>query len=435
VKNPIGGSKVLTGLLALTMCLLIGSSALARSTVYPTGTTIFKPELAQANVFVLAVHPDHVAVMDRNGNEYNRWPVEKNHANLRARLLENGDLLLASSYIDMAAKKALTESHPTTIRELSWEGKVVWEYQVPQGLDWHNEVIKLKNGNIMFPAYTTLPKSYLAKIKDVEIPWWGSLKRSKTNMRGDVVMEVNPKTGKTVSEWKTWEHLDVNMFSPMCPINDWTHMNSIQELPENKWFDGGDKRFAPGNLLINPRNLDEIYIIDRKTGKVVWSGGHGYKTGLQHCHEPTMVEKGLPGAGNILIFDNGLFPKTRDRVGQTAIVELNPVSGDIAWMYETKGYSNMHFFSKTMGSESRLPNGNTFISEDNAGRLFEVTHDPNNPEGGEIVWEYVMPGFSQRSRIYADDYCPQMKAIKRVCTPYAVIPPANVDFHVPGAVK
>ncbi|MGE4293756.1 MAG: arylsulfotransferase family protein [Desulfovibrio sp.] len=434
-KSPIMNAMLFAGVLSAMMCCFGISSAFARATVFPTGTTIFNPEKAQDDVYILAVHPDHVAVMDRNGHEYNSWPVQKNNANLRARLMKNGNLLLASSYIDMSAKAALTESHPTTIREFAWDGKVVWEYTVPEGLDWHNEVIKLKNGNIMFPAYTTLPKEALAKIKDVDIPWWGALKRSQTNMRGDVVMEVNPKTGKTVSEWKTWEHLDVNMFSPMCPINDWTHMNSIQELPENKWYDSGDKRFTPGNLLLNPRNLDEFYIIDRKSGEVVWSGGHGYKTGLQHCHEPNMVEKGLPGEGNILIFDNGLFPKTRDRVGQSAVVELNPVSGEIEWMYETKGYSNMHFFSKTMGSESRLPNGNTFISEDNAGRLFEVTHDPKNPEGGEIVWEYVMPSFSQRSRIYAADYCPQMKAIKRVSKPYAVVPPSNTDFHVPGSVK
>jgi len=419
---------------AMLLCMDVRNS-LARPTVYPTGTTIFNPTKAQDGVFIMAVHPEYVAIIDRNGNEYNRWPIEKNHANARARLMKNGNLLLASTYIDLSGSGAFTESHQTIIRELTWDGKKVWEYTVPKELDWHNDVIKLKNGNILFTAYTPVPKEYLAKIKDVDIPWWGAIKRSKANMRGDVLMEIDPKTGKTVSEWKTWEHLDLNMFSPMCPANDWTHVNSIQELPENKWYDGGDKRFTPGNLLVNPRNLDEFYIIDRKTGKVVWSGGHSYKTGLQHCHEPQMIEKGLPGAGNIILFDNGLFPKTRDRVGQTALIELNPVSGEIEWMYETKGYSNMHFFSKTMGSESRLPNGNTFISEDNAGRLFEVTHDPKNPEGGEIVWEYVMPSFSQRSRIYLEDYCPQLKSIKRSCKPYAVVPPANADFHVPSAAK
>ena len=306
--------------------------------------------------------------------------------------------------------------------------------KVPDGLDWHNDVTKLKNGNILYTAYTVIPEEYQKQIKDVELPW-GTFKRSGVNMRGDILREVNPKTGETVWEWKTWELLDLNKFSPVCPNSDWTHMNSIQELPENKWFDGGDKRFAPGNLLINPRNLDEFYIIDKASGKVVWAGNHSYKTGLAHCHEPQMVEKGKPGAGNIIFFDNGLFPKTRDRVGLTLLGELNPVTGELEWQYESQGYSNMHFFSKTMGSESRLPNGNTFISEDNTGRLFEVTRDLKHPEGGEIVWEYMMPTYSQRSRIYQADFCPQLKAVRRVTEPFAVIPPDNADFHIAPTIR
>ena len=148
-----------------------------------------------------------------------------------------------------------------------------------------------------------------------------------------------------------------------------------------------------------------------------------------------MVEKGKPGAGNIIFFDNGLFPKTRDRVGLTLLGELNPVTGELEWQYESQGYSNMHFFSKTMGSESRLPNGNTFISEDNTGRLFEVTRDLKHPEGGEIVWEYMMPTYSQRSRIYQADFCPQLKAVRRVTEPFAVIPPDNADFHSAPTIR
>lgn len=414
--------------------LLIASSADARPTVYPTGTTIFNPEKAQSDVFIMAVHPDRVAIMDRNGNEYHTWKVPANWQNLRARLDKQGNLLLAGTVMDMSAAASLTEEHPSYIVEFSWDGKENWRHSVPKGLDWHNDVTKLKNGNIVYTAYTVIPEKYQKQIKDVELPW-GTFKRSGVNMRGDVLLEVNPKTDKVVWKWNTWEHLDLNKFSPVCPNSDWTHMNSIQELPENKWYDGGDKRFKPGNLLVNPRNLDEFYIIEKETGKVVWAGNHSYKTGLAHCHEPQMIEKGLPGAGNIIFFDNGLFAKTRDRVGMTLLGELNPVTGELEWQYESKGYSNMHFFSKTMGSESRLPNGNTFISEDNTGRLFEVTHDLKNPEGGEIVWEYMMPTYSQRSRIYLADYCPQFKQIKRVTKPFAVNPPKNEDFHIAPTIQ
>ncbi len=387
-----------------------------------------------SDVYIMAVHPDKVSIIDRNGNEYHSWKVPDNYQNLRARMDKNGNLMLAGTEMDMASASSLTEEHPSYITEYSWDGKINWRHEVPRGLDWHNDVNRLKNGNIIYTAYTVIPQEFLKDVKDVELPW-GTFKRAGVNMRGDILREVNPSTGEVVWEWKTWEHLDLNKFSPVCPNSDWTHMNSIQELPENKWFDAGDKRFAPGNLLINPRNLDEFYIIDKASGKVVWAGNHSYKTGLQHCHEPQMIEKGKPGAGNIIFFDNGLFSKTRDRVGQTMVGELNPVTGELEWMYESQGYSNMHFFSKTMGSEERMANGNTFISEDNAGRLFEVTHDMKNPEGGEIVWEYMMPTYSQRSRIYQADYCPQLKALKRVTVPFAVTPPNNADFHIAPTIK
>jgi len=418
--------------IAAFMC----GAADARPTVYPTGTTINNTEKAMQNVFVLAVFHSKVSILDRNGNEYHSWAVPTNYQNLRARLDKNGNLLLAGTEMDMTDRATLRgeKETPTFIAEYDWAGNKVWEHKVPHPYDWHNDVIKLKNGNILYTAYTVMPKEYQDKIRDVSLPW-GNFKRHGVNMRGDVLREVEPKTGKLVWEWKTWEHLDLNKFSPVCPNSDWTHMNSMQELPENKWYDAGDKRFKPGNLLINPRNLDEFYVVDKATGKVVWTGNHSYLTGLAHCHEPNMIAKGLPGEGNIIFFDNGLNAKDRNRVGRTLLGELNPTTGELEWQYESKGYGNMHFFSATMGSESRLPNGNTFISEDNTGRLFEVTHDKKHPEGGEIVWEYVMPEYSQRSRVYMDDYCPQFKQIKRVTKPFDVVPPRNEDFHIAPTIK
>jgi len=152
-------------------------------------------------------------------------------------------------------------------------------------------------------------------------------------------------------------------------------MNTISPIPENKWYDAGDKRFKPGNILINPRNIDTLYIVDKETKKIVWEWTHNYKGGLSHCHETEMIEKGLPGEGNIILFDNSLFPRHRTHCGQTFIIEFNPITKEIVWKYETEGYANIKFFSKTMGTQKRLPNGNTFIAEDNTGRLFQVKPD------------------------------------------------------------
>ena len=200
-------------------------------------------------------------------------------------------------------------------------------------------------------------------------------------------------------------------------------MNSIAPLPENKWFDAGDRRFRPGNILVNARNLDMIYLVDKETKAVVWEVTHTYKGGMSHSHEPEMIEKGLPGAGNIILFDNGLFPRHRTHSGQTFIIELNPINQEIVWTYETEGYANLKFFSKTMGSQRRLPTGTTFIAEDNTGRLFQVT-----PEG-EIVWEYVNRGGTTRPSTVPYDFTPQLRTLPRP-DELAVTPPNNLEWHL-----
>ena len=164
--------------------LLLASSADARPTVYPTGTTIFNPEKAQSDVFVMVVHPNRVTIIDRNGNEYHTWKVPANWSNIRARLDKNGNLLIAGAVKEVG--NTTTEGYPAYIAEFSWDGKENWRHSVPKGLDWHNDVTKLKNGNIVYTAYSVIPEEYQKKIKDVELPW-GTFKRSGVNMRGDVL--------------------------------------------------------------------------------------------------------------------------------------------------------------------------------------------------------------------------------------------------------
>lgn len=49
---------------------------------------------------------------------------------------------------------------------------------------------------------------------------------------------------------------------------DWFHMNTINLVGKNKWYDNGDNRFNPENIVISSRNTNIIAIIDRNTGKL-----------------------------------------------------------------------------------------------------------------------------------------------------------------------
>ncbi len=408
-----------TGLLVAVASMVV----IAYPSVFPTGTTIYKPDQAYSSYILISDHndkgnhssaavraegqvPDDVRLVDMNGNVVHSWAVAPNF-NKRSRLLPSGNLLYAGPN--------------RTIYEYDWDGNEVWRHE---GTGSTNDLRWLPNNNRLLIAHQPIPDEFQAQVEDVDIgPWWEPRKRgSEEHQNGADIYEVN-LAGEVVWEWHAHEHLDLNRFSPATPANDWLHVNSIAPLPENKWFDAGDERFRPGNILVNARNIDTMYIVDKPTGEVVWEGTHTYKGGMAHSHEPEMIEKGLLGAGNIILFDNSLFPRSRQHTGQTFIIEMDPTTQEVVWTYETEGYANIKFFSKTMGSQRRLPNGNTFIAEDNTGRLFQVTPD------GEIVWEYVNRGGTTRPSPVPYDFTPQLRAMAQP-EELAVTPPDNLEWRI-----
>jgi len=151
-------------------------------------------------------------------------------------------------------------------------------------------------------------------------PVRGSVKR----FGSDLVLEVTPD-GEIVWEWHAYEHLDVNRYDETGSSGDWTHINTVQALPENRHYDVGDKRFRPGNILLTSRNLSLIFIVDKETKEIVWEYEGTYAGGLAGPHEAHMIEKGLPGEGNVLIFDNGAPPlRSRAHVGRSFVLEIDP---------------------------------------------------------------------------------------------------------------
>lgn len=116
--------------------------------------------------------------------------------------------------------------------------------------------------------------------------------------------------------------------------------------------------------------------------------------GQQHAH---LIPKGLPGAGHLLVFDNGgssgygfdtpIAPNGTGAFARATsrVLELNPVTLELVCSYAAP-----QFFSTNISGAQRLPNGNTLVTEGAPGRVFEVTTD------GTIVWEYLSPGLDRR---------------------------------------
>ena len=315
-----------------------------------------------------------VHLINMSGKIVQTWPIEV----VRARLLKNCNLLVVHQSTGLSR----------TVTEYDWKSQPIWNYRAP--FIAHHDIQRLDNGNTLFLYKKTL---------SFELPeGQGSRK-----LRSDVILEVD-KEGKTIWEWHADKHLDpYSCGAHECrrPLEDlywkthtrdWTHLNTVQVLPENKWYDQGDERFRPGNIVTIPRNFWEILIIDRRTKKVVWRYSGDYKGGLRFPHEAHMIPKGYPGAGNILVFDNG-----RKKRGSFAL-EINPQSMGTEWAYE----NGMDFFSLAHGSLQRLQNGNTILSEDGKSRVLEVS--PSK----EIVWEFAGVGPLRRAQRYGQRYCEKL---------------------------
>jgi len=282
----------------------------------------------------------------------------------------------------------------------------------------------------------------------------------------DVVYEVNPD-GDIVWTWAASDHIDEIGFAPEelklvkgSKSADYLHVNNLKPVGPNHWFDEGDQRFAPDNLIFDSRNANFIAIIDRKTRKIVWTLGPHFAPLLEDGnpawrklprpvdqisgpHDAHIIPKGLPGAGNLLVFDNqgeAGYPRAPVALtGGSRVLEISPVTKEIVWQYAgaSSGSPGWRFKSTHISNARRLPNGNTFIDEGQIGRFFQVT-----PEG-EIVWEYLNP-YPRRGKD-AESGRPTVNysVYRAQPVPYewapdgashseaAVIPPENAAFHLP----
>jgi len=371
-------------------------------TVYPVGTTIYQPERCANGYTLIFGRP--ISVIDMNGRVVNTWELDNSvntHGTGRVHLLEDGHILVQRG--GMTATDG-------SIDEYDWDGRLVWRY-IPGGkipherlMGPHHDVWRKNNGNTLVICREPVPEEY---IKEVREPTW-----QNQTICGDSILEVD-REGKVVWEWNSHGHLDINHYRILASPNwqagpynstvvDWTHVNTVRDIPENPWYDQGDERFRPGNVMISPRQLDTVYIIDRRTKEIVWKYSGDYFGGLSGQHEPYMIPKGLPGAGNVMIFDNGASPwRDLGHAGKSYVLEVNPMTRELVWVYD-KG---LVFHSTYTSSAQRLWNGNTLICESAARRIFEVT-----PEG-ETVWEHVAR--TPRAYRYPYNHCPQTAALEK----------------------
>lgn len=168
--------------------------------------------------------------------------------------------------------------------------------------------------------------------------------------------------------------LDALLASPWAGVvtdrkrirGDLLHTNSLEFLDGR----GAERNpaFAAGRALVSFRNSSSIAVVDVDEGRVAWLAEGDFL----RQHDATMLDD-----GHLLVFDNG------GRRRASAVREYDPADMTQTWIYG--GTDDRPFWSGTLGTNQRLPNGNTLITESDGGRAFEVAPD------GTIVWEMFNP--------------------------------------------
>jgi len=414
-------------LLILASLALLPGVVQPDASVYPLGVTVYDPARCWNGFTILCT--DEGRLVDMNGNLAHLWKGPLHHP---VKLYPGGHLLAATA----SWKHGHQDGIEIQLRDFS--GSVLWKFDRWQqgkansgeGSIWlsrqhHDLQIKGNPVGYYVPGYSAVDPArgtILAlahyNVRDDRI-------NKNVRLIDDAVYEVDLASGKIVWTWKAAEHLDEMGFDaaalkamqnydtkPRADGDgfDWFHQNCASYLGPNKWYERGDRRFHPDNIILDSREAGLLAIVDRGSGKIVWRTGPYYRDaedkklgwiiGPHHTH---MIPSGLPGEGNILLFDNGgqsgYGPPNDNapngiavmRRAYSRVLEFDPITRDIVWEYAPNNAQKpgrkygFDLYSPFISSAQRLPNGNTLITEGSDGRVIEVT------PGQDVVWEYISP--------------------------------------------
>ena len=402
------------------------------------GLLLNEPESMNGYTLIVGRFNNYIHLIDHLGRIVHSWRFEQWLPH--AKLLDNGNLLVMTRQ-DSGRRSSVAEVDP--------DGSIVWIYTHSERL--HHDFLKMPNGNVLMLArgIKTRQEAVDAGANPAIVPDEG--------MEYDYLIEMRPagsEGGDIVWEWSALDYI-VQDFDPSKPnygdpsehpelidINflvetpyisrqsaawDWLHINGIDYNPELD------------QIALSPRQYSELWIIDHsvateeaaarsnanpdntpprmnvlnnkpsgssgKGGALLyrWGNPRAYGHGthadqrLFWQHHTQWIAPGLPGAGNILVFNNG-YELVEDPPLRSSIEEIAPPMdgyayrrapgaayppAEPAWTYTAQ--TPQDFYSSIMGCVQRLPNGNTLICDSTSGVVFQVSPD------GKQVWKYVYP--------------------------------------------
>ncbi len=393
-------------------------------------------------------------LIDMQGEVVHEWEAEL-PPGLSVYLRDNGNLLRTARHAD-SSHGFYAPGAGGFIQEFAPDGTLLWDYSLGEGLLQHHDIEPMPNGNILVLAWEQRSHEealaagrHPSKVGRLGL-WPDCIFEVKP---------ILPSGGEIVWEWHFWDHLiqdidpskgnygdvaanpgriDLNA-DPIAKVitaeerdelrdigylggdddedeetarvrarADWTHINGIDYNPELD------------QIVLSVLMYNELWVIDHSTttaeaagssggrqgmgGDIIfrWGNPANYRAGdetdrrLFSQHHTQWIDPGLPGAGNILLYNNGWGrPKGRYSSAEeltTPVTSTGSYPLTAGQAFEPKEAlrsfnraGKRRFFSRRISGAQRLPNGHTLVCVGESGHFIELDNDM------EVHWEYLSP--------------------------------------------
>lgn len=412
----------------------------------------------------LVQQTDATYLLDENGKKAHEWKHNGYSPEASvAYLLENGQLLRTYSKHHWVNDKQFPVGATSTIELVDWDGKVVWDFDMSAArkYSFHHDVAYLPNGNILAIRYNGFT------LEEAKAMGWDAdlgkraafvITKDKSKKNGMIwmsnILELQPNLadGSTeiVWQWNPWDHLVQNKYPKKMNYGDITdpskihvnYLNLDNDIPYNagQFFHLNTVTYNASldQIMLSSPTYGELWIIDHSTtmaeaasstggkhnkgGDLLYRWGNDESFGkdvrdntyLYWQHETSWIPDGLPGAGNILIFNNGQRRTSDNKYVKKAkgagfgdaysnLYEIKvPMNAqgqydsnkktEIVWSWQDPDKTS--FYSPFMSGAQRLPNGNTIFCKAYDKQVIEVNSK------GEKVLDYSVESWGRLYRVY-----------------------------------
>ena len=348
---------------------------------------------------------NRTVLIDNDGNMIKQW-IGAGRIASTPYLLQGGELLrpcIVSGNVPMFGA-----AYGGRVQKFSYEGDILWDFSYSdENNQPHHDICPMPNGNVLMIAWERKTQSQ------------GSA-AGRINLNGEIwpeqIIEVKPtgpSSGDIIWRWRLWDHIiqdispsipnygvisqhpekiDINKGSIQQQNGDWIHANALDYNP------------ILDQIVFCSNSLDEIFIIDHgittqeaagPAGDFLyrWGNPSNYERKGQHVlwnvHGVNWINEGLPGEGNLLLFNNGNDDESSDLIefipplledGSYEIFDnqpFDPLPGNYVFFYE-----NNNFWGDHLCGVYRLPNGNTVATNGPGQEIRELNAK------GQIVWQH-----------------------------------------------